>query len=169
MKKIAILGLSASRVLAPKPGGDWDVWGLCNDGDRNHDRTFEIHEFNMIARVHGGKDALVDRLNEYGVPVFMQEHHDAIPASVRFPIEDFVARFGRYGTSSLAYMIGLAIMEGATTIGLWGVENGDGYEAQRPNLEYMIGWALGAGIECFVVGPTKLLGCERGLYGYEWP
>lgn len=102
-----------------------------------------------------------------------------LPHATPFPIYEFLKRFscGRdlYFNNSVSYMIGMAIMEGATHINIYGVDmaqsdpatgqNGE-FEHQRPSCEYMLGWARGAGVQVSVPGESDLLKC-RNLYAFE--
>jgi len=65
-------------------------------------------------------------------------------------------------------MMALAILEGATHIGLWGVDMAmsDEYAFQRPSCELMIGYCLGRGIAVTVPEESALCKARR-LYGYE--
>lgn len=109
-------------------------------------------------------------LAEMPQPIYMQKHWDDIPTSVPYPLDDVVCVFDGFPrakwddqkdwyNSSPAYMIALAIHEGATTIGLYGIDvlNGSEYTLERPCLEYLIGLAVGKGIEVVIPeGPTEL-------------
>ena len=74
---------------------------------------------------------------------------------------------GTYMTSSIAWMIGLAITEGFSTIGVYGVDMAQQteYEEQRPCCEYLIGLARGRGIEVRLPRTTDLLRAV-GQYGF---
>jgi hypothetical protein len=101
--------------------------------------------------------------------------HKELPHAVPFPIYEYIWRFGTYHNNSISYMIGMAIMQAATHISVYGVDmaqsdpvtgqNGE-YEHQRPSCEYMLGWARGAGIHVYVPGEADLLKCRR-LYAFE--
>lgn len=107
--------------------------------------------------------------------VYMQKEHDDIPNSVKIPLDTINHWFdypGRphqdepYFTSSLSYMLGMAILLGFEEILLVGFEMGNQteYHYQRANAEYMIGFARGRGINVVVPDTSALLKGE--LYGY---
>ena len=110
-------------------------------------------------------------LAETPQPIYMQQHWDDIPASVPFPFDEVqktvFAGFprGRWDSqrdwynSSPAYMIALALYKGATEIGLYGIDVLDDSEftIERPCLEYLIGLAVGRGVNVVIPeGPTAL-------------
>jgi hypothetical protein len=89
-------------------------------------------------------NAYVADLAKMKCPIYMQQHWDDIPTSTPYPLEEAKNRFGSimgwynngtpegldeaklnrqlYGTNTVTYMILLAIMEGATHIGVYGVD-----------------------------------------------
>jgi hypothetical protein len=77
--------------------------------------------------------------------------------------------FGRYFTSTIGYMLALAI--GRLRLDrLYGIDLASDveYPQQRPNAEYLIGLARGMG-KTVVIAPASAL-CKAGhLYGYEKP
>jgi len=112
------------------------------------------------------------RAQPAGKPIYMQAPFcdGLIPAAVPYPLERMVEQFGRYFTSSIGYMLALAIADGYTWIGLYGIDLASDieYQQQRANAEYLIGWARGLGRT--VVLATGSAICQAGhLYGYEPP
>lgn len=117
------------------------------------------------------KESYFQDLAELPQPIYMQQRWDDIPASVEYPFaavqESVFKGFPRglwdtqkdWYNSSPAYMIALALHEGATTIGLYGIDVLDDSEftLERPCLEYLIGLAVGRGVEVVIPeGPTAL-------------
>jgi hypothetical protein len=90
-----------------------------------------------------------------------------IPNCTRYPIEEYINQFGRYATSTVAWMIGLAIIEGFERIELWGIEMASDteYSYQKACTEYMIGQALGRGLEIYIPPQSALM--QGTLYGYQ--
>ena len=178
-KKIAIIGFTASRELAPWDDQAWEKW-LCNNlwchtESDDWQRIYDLHEGADIVkdRVHdaflrgqtqkranGTTVALKDR------PAYVYESRKEWPTSVEFPKEEIIERFGDYQTNSISLMIGHAIMEGATHIGVYGVDmaTGSEYAAQRPSCEWMLGIAKGMGIEIDIPLQSDLLKTP-GIYG----
>lgn len=104
------------------------------------------------------------------VPIYLQEAADDIPNSYTLPLAEITKKFlpgnKHYYTSSIAYMIGFAMLLGFKRIELYGFDMGSDteYHYQRANFEYWIGLAHGLGFEVVLPGSTILTG---KLYGYE--
>jgi hypothetical protein len=73
-----------------------------------------------------------------------------------------------YFTSTVAFMIALAIDEGAKEIGLWGIDLivGDEYSYQKPCAEFWLGVAHGKNITV-TLPHTSALCKQSHRYGYE--
>lgn len=161
---------------------DWEMWCLAWDPTPVVNRLFEIHANWRDFHGEGSEDAGFHHrwLMGQKVPVYMNEVHDDIPTSVRYPLEDVTALIGKtakgnpYLESSIAYMMALAMLEYTQTkepmkIGIWGVDltAGTEYSYQRPNMEYLIGMARGMGIKVIIPAVSALLSSELGkLYGH---
>ena len=154
----------------------WDAW-------------FELHDTAYL-----GKTARVEdpqeperhvnwlRAQAGDKPIYMLKRWADIPASVAYPIDAMTERFGRYFTSTVGYMLALAIArivdarqdpkvaEPGEWIGLYGIDlaSDTEYLYQRPNAEYFIGLARGLGIEVSVP-ETAAVTHAAGLYGFEPP
>lgn len=178
--KVAIIGkCSNSRSDAPLDLSDWDIWGLGWDPLPVCHRYFEMHQ--NWRNFLGGGDAAEAHwrwLAGLTVPVYMLQREPDIPNSVEYPMEQVRKTFGAtcYGTayleSSIAYMMALAILEGASRIGIWGCDlaTGGEYAYQRPNMEYLIGFARGKGILVYVPPQNALLSpCRKVPYGITDP
>ena len=95
----------------------------------------------------------------------MQEAYDEIPNSTEYPLGAVSELVGDYYNSSIAYMLGLAIYEGYDKIALWGVDligqggwgHADEYMDERPNVEYLLGFARGKGIDVWLPEVCPLL------------
>ena len=110
-KKFAICGFaSSSRGYIPVNDPTWEIWGL-NQLYRHiprADRWFDIHvnwnEENVPGTDHEGW------LRSCGIPFYMSHRIDA-PNAVRYPVERLIAKFNDYFTSTIAFMIALAVDE----------------------------------------------------------
>ncbi len=187
--KIAILGFAYGYKEAPFQDPSVQIWGL-NELYRHiprWDAWFELHD-----RAHLGKTARIEDPKEPerhwnylkaqapGKPIYMQRVEPDVPASVAYPIEQMIGTFGRYFSSSIGYMLALAIAkiqvhaqgnghDGTPGwIGLYGIDlaSESEYKFQRPNAEYFIGLARGLGIEVYVQPQDAVLKAPA-LYGYE--
>lgn len=180
MKKIAIIGkCSNSRSDAPLDLSDWQVWGLAWDPLPRCDAYFEMHE--NWRNFLGGGDAAEAHwrwLAGMTVPLYMLKKEHDLPMSVAYPMQEVTDKIGKtcFGTayleSSIAYMMALAILEGADRIGIWGCDlsTGGEYAYQRPNMEYLIGFARGRGIGVYVPPQNALLSpCRKVPYGITDP
>lgn len=78
-----------------------------------------------------------------------------------FPKAEIEAVFGRYFTSSPAWMLALAMLQGATEVHIYGIHLSTEHEyiEQRPQFEYLIGR--------FLNGPTLTLETKDGLRTYR--
>lgn len=147
------MGLGPSNSAQP----DCEKWGLPWDGYApRYDRLFEMHPRDMWQK---RGEAYLERLRILDIEIYMQRIHDDIPMSRVYPLPWVSGLVGDYYGSSAAYMLALAIADGHNEIGLYGFElhEKDGYDHQRPNLEYMIGFARGQGAKVTVAEGSDLL------------
>ena len=170
--KVSIVGLSPStRHLVPVDSEiyalPWDFEYACRAS-----KLFEMHDRGLLELPESLRSAdYFERLKEFTQPIYMQEQYPDIPMSTPYPLDEVKESVfkgfprGAWSTqtdwynSSPAYMIALAIHEGATSIGLYGIDVRDDSEFayESPCLEYLIGLAVGRGIEVVIPeGPTHL-------------
>ena len=193
MKKLAIVGCSDSKNLAPVDDMTFDIWGMNNLYPHLSRATkwFEIHEIKFDGVNYYRRGERIFRgqvVNEYlkqigewtqkqNIPVYMHQHWDIVPTSIAYPIQDIVNAFGNYFTNSVSYMIALAIMEKYEEIHIYGVDmavigadtlnpEANEYTYQRPSCEYFLGLAKGLGIKIYLPQESDLLK-TRFLYGFE--
>ena len=167
--KIAIIGLSpTSHELAPWDDTTWEKWGLPWDAYAPRmDRLFEMHDMLLLTGIHSRRPVdYLDRLEEYE-NLYMQE--DWLNAKA-YPFDEVAKTTGYYWNSSPAYMLAMAIHEGADEIGIYGVDltDSDEYGYQKPNMEYLIGLARGKGIKVHIPDESAL--CKfvsQGIKFYE--
>jgi hypothetical protein len=175
-KKVAIVGFAAStRDLAPYDDPEWEVWGV-NQLYRlipRATRWFEIHR-NWNEFVVEGTDHL-GWLAKAEIPIYMAERIAQIPNSVKYPLERLCTHDPKYFTSTIAYMVRLALEERFTDIGLYGIDLIVGTEwfYQKANTEFWLGVAHGMGVNVHIP-PQSALCKASWLYGYElqppmWP
>jgi hypothetical protein len=188
VKKIAIIGCSDSKHLAPYADKSWEIWSMNNSFHvERRDVWFEIHPIKKVGNqfmrrklikpgvFEWSDDFRGQPMNDYikslkslDCPVYMQQHWEEIPKSVPYPLAEVTSRFGRYFTNSVSYMIAMAIMSGATDIGCFGVDmsTGSEYGPQRPSCEWFLGIAAGMGIRLTIPDQADLLK-TMFLYGFE--
>lgn len=96
-----------------------------------------------------------------------------VPGAEVLPFKEIIAEFDPsrwFCSSSLFWMMARAITQGATKIGLWGVDMaaGEEYEMQRAGIHYLIYIARARGIEVGIPQESDLL-TPRFAYGVdEW-
>lgn len=178
--KVAIVGKAPSSMMqAPFDKQDWEIWSLSTGA--NHlprwSRWFELHDIDE--GFQRWPDSYKQWLaKDHGKPLYVNALHPAAPFATVFPKDDILSLTGtRYFNNSISWMIALAVMEGATDIGIYGVDmaqsdpvvgaNGE-YQHQRPSCEYIIGWAQGRGVRVtdHIPEESDLLKTSR-LYGFE--
>jgi hypothetical protein len=106
----------------------------------------------------------------------MQSRSDGIPASIEYPLDLVIKEFGSIFTSSASYMLGLALLNYPTELGIYGIhmDSKKEYRKQRDCFEYMLGLAESRGIKLII--PTeskikpkkKLTDPTKILYAYDW-
>jgi len=173
-KKLAIVGTAPSSIhLAPYNDPDYEIW--CLNGVygyidfpsiNNITRWFDIH---FLAEIKDSPNNYFDFHKACPVPVYMQDVFEEVPTSVKFPLEEVLARFPRrYFTNTVSWMLALAIYEGYGDISVFGVDMAMGteYASQRPSCEYFLGYAEGMGINIYLPQESDLLKTPF-LYGFE--
>lgn len=175
-RKIALCGSHSESLLdAPWTDPSWEFWGHASARawySRPMDRYFDLHPKACWSR-GGRKSASYPRwLKGNTVPIYMQDHYDEVPASIKYPKGRILLEYGdarRYFANHVAWMIALALSEGVTAIGMFGVNYGtEGeYMVQRGSAEYWLGRAEGKGVRIVLPEQCTLLREPALLYGYE--
>lgn len=175
-RKIALFG-SQSSALADAPWQDdsWELWGhaTCRAWYRTPmDRYFDLHS--PIRWTRGGKKGAKypDWLAKNTTPIYMQKKYPEVPASVEYPKDRILQEFSYcrpYFTNHIAWMIALALTEGVSTIGLFGIsyQTADEWVTQRGCCEYWLGIAQALGVRVVLPKQSCLLAAPKLLYGYE--
>lgn len=174
MKKVALLGgVKSTLIHAPFTDSSWAIWSHNSvplSSVRRVDRWFDLHPPNCFQTPVKCGRRYYDWLKGLTVPVYMQKHYPEIPASVRYPRERIQAEWPTvpFG-SQTAWMIALALAEGYTHIGLFGIhyQHASEYEEQRANAELWVGVALGRGAHVVIPEGSPLAKEPKDLYGYE--
>lgn len=188
--KVALVGFDVTSVrLAPFNDASFEVWSM-NQADcyvERADRWFEMHQRNgpygWLADQVRNTDYL-GWLQRCPIPVYMVETHPDIPMSVRYPIERMTETFGTvitfpdgrterrpFWTSTIAYMLALALEEGFKEIALYGISlsfDQPEYAEQRNCVEFFRGIAHARGVT-FTVPAVSAIGQAGFRYGYDVP
>jgi uncharacterized small protein (DUF1192 family) len=172
--KVAIVGAApSSRDLAPYNDQDWLIW-TCAPSNRGAvpkcDAWFELHDlpFLQAERNRPWSEPYFAHLKGLKCPVYMQVPNSSVPNAVTFPADKITAEFGPvFLTSSIAWMLAFAILEGATEIAIYGVDMtaSSEYEYERPGCQYYILEARKRGITV-TIPPQSDLDAPLPLYGY---
>lgn len=181
IKKVAICGFAETWKQAPFDDPTVEIWGL-NELHKyvpRWDRWFELHDEATLGVTkrdlsEGEQKRHVEwlRSQPVGKPIYMQDHFcvsGQIPAATPLPLAELIAYVGhRYFTSTIGYMLAMALREGYDWIGLYGVDLASDieYPTQRPNTEWLIGIAQGLG-KTVVIAPGSALLRSSHLYGFE--
>ncbi len=177
-KKIAILGTTPTRMAGPINDESWEIWTIGPGGKDTHrwDRLFETHTTwpENFAALDDNKKSYLDDLSQVKKPqivhtiVDMRQHlldwchglgHDEkwLKQNVRGNwasqiVIDRESLFKKYRrmwfSTSICYAVAMAIEEGATDIGCWGIdlESGEEYIAQHWGCAYFLDLARLAGV-----------------------
>jgi hypothetical protein len=178
-KKICIMGSAPSSVqLAPYADASYEIWA-CSPGAVPHlkrvTKFFELHKFEP-GKPWFMPDYLqwLAHLAPHNIPVYVSDLDamiTTIPSAVAYPKDAMLEEFGPwFFTSSVAWMLALAIHEGANEIALFGVDmsaDDEVYTQQRAGCHHFIHEARKRGIkvttppESDLMQPTRLYGfCE---------
>lgn len=175
-EKVAIIAGDPSYKDAPFDDDTWEIWccnsmwHLCKDafGDFRADRWFEMHPEEKQT------DEEMKAIQECPVPIYHLGDFGKrqAPNGRTYPIDDILDEFPyRYFTCTFAYQIALALHDGFTMIGLFGVELDRGTSRERmvekACVEFWIGVALGMGVKVITPEGSRLC-TQSKLYGYEY-
>lgn len=169
LRKIALIGSAPTVDLAPWYDPSWEIWAhaTCYGYCKRVDRYFDLHPWKWISEkpVPG----YLEWLKALQTPVYMQRKFREVPASVRYPSERMIAEYPRYFTSHAAWMIALALSEGVTHLGFYGIHYAldEEHKKQRTGCEFWMGVAVGRGVQIVNPPGSPLLREPGWLYGYE--
>lgn len=169
--KIALVGGSQSNKEAPFDDDSWQIWVLGNQIDqyvnKRIDRIFEIHE-----NIDHFDKRYPKYLVDLNVPMVVSKSFPiSCDHAIEFDYDEASKLIGENFSSSVAVMMAQAILDGATTIGIWGVNmalDEHEYFYQRPAMEQWIGYAKGLGIK-IIIHESSPLGYTTFREGAHWP
>ncbi len=169
LRKIALIGSAQSVYHATWYDPTWEIWAhaTVHHYCQRVDRYFDLHPWEWISQKP--VPDYLEWLKKERTPIFMQRVFTHVPASVRFPRERVMAEYPRYFTSHAAWMIALALSEGVTHLGFFGIHYAmdEEHKKQRAGCEFWMGVALGKGVQLVVPEGAPLLKEPGWLYGYE--
>jgi hypothetical protein len=171
LRKIALIGTAGTMSLAPFHDPSWEIWAHNSAAPvcPRVDRVFDLHPKNFWSKPKSWHRDYVTWLSRLPVPVYMHKHYPEIPQSIAYPKERVLAEFRRYFSSQAAWMIALALTEGVTHLGFFGIHYAasDERDWQRAGCEYWMGMAEGRGVQLVIPAGCPLLHEPKLLYGYE--
>lgn len=185
-KQVAIIGYApSSRDLALTLPEGWEFWGLNQlfqvfPVDRMT-RWFEVHDPDYFPQAW--PPGYVDWLNQQPFPVVVNRPNPNLKNHIVFPLKRLSDKYWLngseakraerpeplpYWTNSIAMMIAMAMDEGYTAIRLYGVDmlQDTEYEIQRSNVEALIAFGRGQGIDIWVA-PQATLFRATHIYGFH--
>jgi hypothetical protein len=117
--------------------------------------------------------AEMDAIRACPIPIYLLgDDSKQAPLGVPYPYEKVFAQFPyQYFTCTFAYQMALAIHEGFTTIGLYGVELHRGTSRERTVekacVEFWKGLAIGMGVDVLTPRSSQLA-FQAQRYGYDY-
>ena len=178
MRTVALVGFAENCNEAAYSLSDniemWSVNHAYAYGFPRLDRVIDIHNIKHIKdpnyyNAEFGREYLDWLEQPHPFSIYMQEYFPEYPASKRYPIDEAVQLAGgkQHLTSSLPYMVALAMLEGNIGRLEWyGFNMETEWKYQRPDAYYWKGRAEEAGIEVYIPPESKLFP-KTLLYGYE--
>jgi hypothetical protein len=170
-KRIALIGSAPSSVqLAPYDDSSWTIWA-CSPGAVPHikrcDAWFELHP---LSDPHAGfSPDYIAWMATLTCPVYLTDPAPAIPSGAAYPRAEMVEKYGPYFfTSSLSWMLALALEQSPAEIGLWGVDMSatEEYAQQRPGCHHFLTIAKERGVKITVPAESDLLRAPM-QYGFS--
>lgn len=168
-RKIALVGSAETMDFTPWFDASWEIWchATCHSLARRVDRYFDQHPWKWI--VEKNAPGYVEWLRGNRVPIYMAEKRKEVPASRVYPLERIRAEYDYVFGSHAAYMVALALSEGVSHLGFFGIHYAVGteYQEQRPNAEFWAGFAAGRGVQLVIPRPSPFCHEPKELYAYE--
>jgi len=170
--KIALIGTApSSRMLAPYADPSWKIWA-CSPGNMGIlprvDSWFEIHGNLLWPENRHYGEPYVNWLRQQSFPIYMQ-NNELVERAIPLPKKELVKEFGPYFfTSSFAWMMALAMYQGAKEVALYGIDmaSRDEYILQRPGAYYFFEEAKKRGVKMSAPYESDIMQ-PPGLYGFS--
>ena len=174
-RKVAILGTTPSRMEAPIGDESWEIWTIGPGGKDAHrwDRLFEMHHewpedfdgyLNDLSKVEAPRQVYTLAPMQPATETWARRHGKDEKWLKEKVQGDFASNvvidrgpiFEKYGrmwfSSSIAYAIVIALEEGVTHMGLWGIdlESGEEYISQHAGCRHFLDLARLAGVTIYL-------------------
>jgi hypothetical protein len=178
LRKIALVGTAQTVDYAPWYDPTWEIWSHASSASKwpRVDRSFEMHP-ECVWRETTHKKQYLKWMQGCQHPLYMLEQFPDIKTSVRYPRERIFgecrAMVGRLHFGSHAdFMIALALAEGVTHLGLFGVhyvdpvKDGDRLD-QLVAVKFWLGVAAGKGVHLVIPEGNPIFSIPKEVYGLE--
>lgn len=159
MKELIILGKGATREDCPFDAEVWGVNDVYSDPGVKGKRIDKLFAFDPMPNIN-----FIEGMRQAAPIVSWQDYAD-----IKYPLDEIIREFhSKYFTSTICYMIALAIYWGYERIKLYGVDYLIGYEyiEAKGGVEYWLGRAEERGIQVKISEGSQLLQTFNGqIYG----
>ena len=175
-KVIMFGGASSKYPLPPIEEGSerWCINNLCLTPDgalrtKHATHWFDLHhkEWIVSPRPQGrGSLGLWQRYQRSKIPVFMWQHHDDVPMSVAYEVDEIRAMFGgtRLFCSTLDWLLARALWKGFEEIDLYGWRMGQfNYMHQVHSADWWLKQCVDRGVKITHWSPTALQKIVRAV------
>lgn len=177
---VVLLGTSNTLINTPWDKKEHDYWACFSVftqpeiAGHRIDAWFELHPIETWSTF---EDGLLRAQEIYpDAPIYMQNVVDKIKNSIKYPLDEIQSSIDnsflrKYFTSSIPYMIAMAIHKGYKKMILYGISmavNEEEYSRQRSCAEAWLNYALGKGIKYEIAQPAAIMKCNY-MYGYDIP
>lgn len=177
-KKVILLGTANTLKITPWGKEDIDYWACApvttykEAEGKKIDVLFEMHHMEYWTTIIDKLNGIIDK--NPNTFIFMQQQVPQIKNSITYPlkeVQEFAShpKLRNYFTSSIAYMIALAIYLGYEDIDLYGIHmaaDEEEYSLQRSCCEAWLNFGLGKGIGYWLPNESSIMSSDH-LYGYE--
>ena len=182
---IIILGTASTLISTPWDLEDTDYWAcapvITHRVSKTGPLVVEGHRIDAIFEMHNSDYwiTIIERLNTFvsknpDVKIYMQEQNVQIKNCVKYPLSEVQSfinhpRLRKFFTSTIAYMIILAIMQGYKSIEMYGIHMSseeEEYSLQRECVSTLLGFAWGKGVDFWLPDQSDVMKSDH-LYGYE--
>lgn len=176
MRTVAIVGTSPANLelvnQEPPTTEIWTCTGAYAKANRS-DRHFELHKWeDLPAAYKDGWEVYSTWLTHHKGTVYMPKPDSRVPNSMEYPLDEVTALLGLDFGSTIAYMVGLAILEHqngdtVSALNLIGVDMSteEEYGHQQQNLKGLLRIAKFLGINVNIPENSALL--QKTLYAFD--
>lgn len=181
---VALVGSAPSSIaLAPLGSPDWEVWA-CSPGAWAHLHQRPVHAWFELHLWEPGQPWFSPEYVQW-LTAFPQRgrlwvgsEHCPVPGASVLPTQEILDEFDPerwFCTSSLFWMMAMAIKAGATKIGFWGVDMAanEEYEMQRAGIHFLAyearkrGIEVGAPLESDLFRPRFRYGVDEWTHSFR--